>query len=99
MLKFVRRYAAYASSVSSPSKPSPEHAFWFRFLFVFLKADEGPFGADGVDFGAIRGAFWNHFGDFFRLRGIFKNACFTVVKRCFLRFRRVLDHDLFVLCF
>ena len=59
----------------------------------------GPLVAVGVDLGAILGAFWDHFGDFFRIRGIFKNISFTQVKRYFLRFGRVLDRDFFVLCF
>ena len=73
--------------------------FSLRFLFVFLEALEGPLGAIGVDLGAIWGAFWGHFGDFFRIRGIFKNISFTEVKRYFLRFGRVLDRDFFMLCF
>ena len=73
--------------------------FSLRFLFVFLEALEGPLGAIGVDLEAIWGAFWGHFGDFFRIRGIFKNISFTEVKRYFLRFGRVLDRDFFVLCF
>ena len=59
----------------------------------------GPLVAVGVDLGAIFGAFWAHFGDFFRIRGIFKNISFTGVKRYFSRFGRVLDRDFFVLCF
>ena len=59
----------------------------------------GPRGAIGVDLGAIWVAFWGHFGDFFRIRGIFKNISFTKVKRYFLRFGRVPDRDFFVLCF
>ena len=65
-------------------------------LFAFLEALEGPLGAIGVDLGAIWAAFWGHFGDFFRIRGIFKNISFTKVKRYFLRFGRVLDRDFFV---
>ena len=64
-----------------------------------MSASGGPSGAIGVDLGAIWAAFWGHFGDFFRLRGIFKKVCFTYVKRYFLRFGRVLDRDFFVLCF
>ena len=60
-------------------------------MFVFLEAEEGPLGAIGGDLGSIRGAFWGHFGDFFRIRGIFKNISFTEVNRYFLRFGRVLD--------
>ena len=31
--------------------------FWLRFLFAFLEAEQGPFGAIGVNLAAIRGAF------------------------------------------
>ena len=68
-------------------------------MFVFLEAEEGPLGAIGVDLGAIWGTFYGHFGDLFRISGIFKNMCFTMVNPYFLRFGRVLDRDFFVLCF
>jgi len=74
-------------------------SFLVRFLDAFGGALEGPLGAIGIDLGAIWGAFWGHFGDFFRIRGIFKNIGFTNVKRYFLRFGKVLDRDFFVLCF
>ena len=56
-------------------------------------------GVIGLDLGPIFGAFGGHFGDFFRMRWIFENVCFTIVKLYFLRFGRVLDRDFFVLCF
>ena len=63
---------------------------------------QGSSGAFGVDLGRIWEAFANfgcHFGDFSRIRFIFENVCFIIVKAYFLRSGRVLDHDSFVLCF
>ena len=57
------------------------------------------FGGHRVDFEVIWGAFWRHFGDFFRVRWIFENVRFTIVKHYFFRFGRVLDRDFFVLWF
>ena len=74
-------------------------SFRCSFLGHALKCFREPLGAIGVDLGAIWAAFWGHFGDFFRLRGIFENVCFTNVKPCFLRFGRVPDRDFFVLFF
>ena len=45
------------------------------------------------------GAFWSHFGDFFRVRWIFENVCFIIVKHYFLRFGRVRIRDFFMSCF
>ena len=59
---------------------------------------KGPVGGSGVDFGAIWGAFGDHFCHFFGVRGIFENVCFSIVKLYFLRFGRVLDRVFFVLC-
>ena len=44
-------------------------------------------------------AFGSHLGDFFRVRWIFENVCFTKVKPYFLRSGRVLDRLFFILCF
>ena len=57
------------------------------------------FGGNWVDFGVIWEAFWGHFGDFFRVRWIFENVCFTKVKPYFLRSGMVLVRYFFVLCF
>ena len=96
------------STLERASRSLAKTGSFFVFLGVFVSCScsgrvwggpGGPFGAIGVDLGAIWGAFWGHFGDFFRIRGIFKNISFTEVKRYFLRFGRVLDRDFFVLCF
>ena len=55
----------------------------------------GPLGAIGVDLEGI----WTHFGDFFRLRGIFKNICFTIVKLYFLRIGGFQVGDFFLASF
>ena len=74
--------------------------FVFRSFFVRLfRGLGGSFGGHWVDLGAIWGAFWCNFRDFFRIRWIFKNVCFIIVKPYFLRSGRVLDRDFFVLCF
>ena len=65
----------------------------------FLEGLGWAFGGHRVDFEVIWGAFWGHFGDFFRVRWIFENVCFTIVKPYFLRSGRVLDRVFFVLCF
>ena len=49
--------------------------------------------------GSIWGPFGSDFGDFLRMRWIFENVCFTIVKPYFLRSGKVLDRDFFVLCF
>ena len=57
------------------------------------------FAGPWVDFGAIWRAFGSHFGDFLGIRLISENVCFSIVKPYFLRFGRVLVHDLSVLRF
>ena len=59
----------------------------------------GIFGGHWVHFGVIWVALWGHFSGFFRVRWIFENICFTIIKQYFLRSGRVLDRDCFVLCF
>ena len=59
----------------------------------------GSSGGHGVDFGAIWGAVGIHFGDFFKIRWIFKNVCLTTLKQYYLRSGRALDRDFFVSCF
>ena len=61
--------------------------FFFRvcFLLVFWKVLEGSFGARMAHFGSILRSFGSHFGDFLRIRWIFKNVGFTIVKHQFLK--------------
>ena len=66
------------------------------FSVRFLKVLKGSLGAHRVDLGAIRGAFWGDFGDFFLTMWIFENVCFIIVKLYFLRFGRVLVGDFFL---
>ena len=72
--------------------------FLCSFCVTVLGGLQGSFGGHWVDLGAIWEAFRCHFGDFFRLRCIFENVRFTIVKPYFLRSGRVLDHDFFMLC-
>ena len=74
------------SSLERASRSLAKTGFFFGLFRVFVSRScsgrvwgglGGPFGAIGVDLGAIWGAFWGHFGDFFRIRGIFKNISFT----------------------
>ena len=76
-------------------------SFLFRvcFLFVWWKVLEGSFGARRVLFGSILETFGCHFGDFWEVRWMFENVCFTKVKHYFWRFGRVLIHDFFMLFF
>ena len=60
---------------------------------------EGSFGARRVLFGSILETFGCHFGDFWEVRWMFENVCFTKVKHYFWRFGRVLIHDFFMLFF
>ena len=96
------------SSLERASRSLAKTGFFFT-LFQVLFSCPFPvrlFGGLGgypggrwVDFGAIWGAFWGHFGHFFRVRWIFENNGFTIVKQYFLRSGRVLDRDFFLLCF
>ena len=70
----------------------------FRYLFFlflcscsvrFLEVLKGSLGAHRVDLGATWGAFGGHFDNFWVVRWIFENVCFTIVKQYFLRFGRV----------
>ena len=56
--------------------------FFFRvcFLLVFGKVLEGSFGARMAHFGSILRSFGSHFCDFWGIRWISENVCFTVVK-------------------
>ena len=57
-------------------------SFFFRvcFLSVFWKVLEGSFGARMAHFGSILRSFGSHFCDFFGIRWISENVCFTIVK-------------------
>ena len=57
-------------------------SFFFRvcFLLVFWKVLEGSFGARMVHFGSILRSFGRHFCDFWGIRWISENVCFTTVK-------------------
>ena len=76
-----------------------EGLFWCWFSVRLFGGLGGTLGGHWVDFGAIRGAFWCHIDDFFRIRWIFKNVCFTIVKQYLLRSGRVLVGDIVALCF
>ena len=79
---------------------SLSEVFFSRLFSVrFFGGLGGASGSPWVDFGGIWGAFGGHFCDFLGIRLISQNVCFTIVKPYFLRFGRVLVHDLFVLCF
>ena len=73
--------------------------FRCSFLGHALECFWGTFVGHWIDFAGIWGAFESHFGDFFRIRFIIENVCFSLVKLHFLRFGRVLDRVFFVLCF
>ena len=67
--------------------------FRVSFLFAFWMVLEGPLGAHMVPWEVIWWSFGGHFGDFFRIRVILENVCFTFVKLCFLKFGRFFIRD------
>jgi len=106
--RVVKHFVYNAPALSALPVHLLRQVYFFDFLGVcFLVSFSvrlfgvpgGPFGGHWVVLGGHLGSFGSHFGDFLEVSGISKNVCFTIVKPYFLRFRRVLVRDFFVLCF
>ena len=55
-------------------------SFVFCFPFVFWRVLEGSLGARMAHFGSILTSFLSNFYDFWGIRWISENVCFTIVK-------------------